>query len=205
MLETTFYLVRHGQIDANIERRWFGSTDAMLNASGIEQADRLCSVFKQHYADITATYSSPLLRTMRTAQGVTGDHFAPAIAHSGLREYGIGELEGLHFDVLQSQHQFFDKIAADLDYAPNGGESVNQVRDRMLAAFNELQHKHAGEQIAIVSHGAAMGVALATLLRGAAFPFDEYHMANTGVSKLVLGGKAPRLVFFNQVDHLADL
>ena len=39
--KTVIYLVRHGEIDANVARRWFGSTDGELNANGIAQADRL--------------------------------------------------------------------------------------------------------------------------------------------------------------------
>ncbi|MEJ6591045.1 MAG: histidine phosphatase family protein, partial [SAR86 cluster bacterium] len=90
MTETTIYLVRHGQIDANVDRRWFGSTDSNLNAQGLQQADRLTALFQEQYPAITASYSSPLKRTMRTAKGVTGDFFGPASAHPGLREYAIG-------------------------------------------------------------------------------------------------------------------
>jgi len=204
MTETTVYLVRHGQIDANVERRWFGSTDSNLNAKGQQQADRLTSLFQKQYPAITASYSSPLKRTMSTAKGLTGEFFGPAKAHPGLREYAIGELEGIHFDALHAGHRFFDKIAADADYAPSGGESVNQVRDRMVDTLEELRLRHIGEEIAVISHGAAMAIALATLLKGSALPFNDYHMDNTGVSKLVLG-KTPKLVFFNRVTHLEGL
>ena len=85
MTETTVYLVRHGQIDADVERRWFGSTDSSLNAKGQQQADRLASLFKKQYPTITASYSSPLKRTMSTAKGLTVEFYEPAKAHTTYR------------------------------------------------------------------------------------------------------------------------
>jgi probable phosphoglycerate mutase len=201
--KTVIYLVRHGEIDANVARRWFGSTDGELNARGIAQADRLGDYFKSEYPHITKIYSSPLKRTMRTAQGLAGAHLAPAEPHPGLREYGIGELEGTAFEELVTEHRFFDKIAASSDFAPPGGESVNQVRDRMLATLFELHDRHLGEHIAVVSHGAAMAIALTQLLQGTAYPFNDFHMGNTGISKLVLR-PSPALLLFNHTGHLED-
>jgi 2,3-bisphosphoglycerate-dependent phosphoglycerate mutase len=201
--KTVIYLVRHGEIDANVARRWFGSTDSELNANGIAQADRLGDYVKQQYPQISKIYSSPLKRTMRTAQGLAGAHLAVAEPHPGLREYAIGELEGCAFEELATEHRFFDKLAQSADYAPPGGESVNQVRDRMITTLFELHDRHPGEHIAVVSHGAAMAIALTQLLQGTAYPFNEFHMANTGISKLILQ-PTPALLFFNHTGHLDD-
>ena len=74
---------------------------------------------------------------------------------------------------------------------------------RMLAAIADIREAHAGEEVAVVGHGAAMAIALAGLMDGKPFPFFQYHTSNTGLSKLVLGGD-PRLDFFDRTDHLEN-
>ena len=197
---TTIYLVRHGQIDANVEGRWFGSTDQALNPLGQRQAAKLGSEFERIFPLVSSIYSSPLIRTVSTAEGLSGDRL-PVIKHAGLREYGLGEFEGLHFDTLAVKHKFFEKNHQDQDHTPPGGESINQVRDRMLTTLQALTQAHAGESIVVVSHGAAMAIALSCLLRGNPYPFDDYHMSNTGVSTLVWDG-AWKLLSFNEARHL---
>jgi probable phosphoglycerate mutase len=198
---TTIYLVRHGQIDANVEGRWFGSTDQALNALGQCQAAKLGNGYDGLFPLVSAVYSSPLIRTISTAEGLSGDRL-PVTTHAGLREYGLGELEGLHFDTLAVKYKFFEKNHQDQDHAPPGGESINQVRDRMLTTLQALTQAHVGESIVVVSHGAAMAIALSCLLRGNPYPFDDYHMSNTGVSTLVWDG-AWNLLSFNDTRHLA--
>ena len=101
------------------------------------------------------------------------------------------------------EHKFFESIASSQDYAPEGGESPNQVCSRMVAALLRLRQRHQGQSIAIVSHGAAMGIALTHLFESRVVPFHEYHMVNTGYSKLVWSPE-PRLEFFNLSEHLTN-
>jgi len=197
---TVIYLVRHGEIDANVAGHWFGSTDQELNLLGEHQAAQLGSRYDESFSLVSAIYSSPLKRTLSTARGLSGDRL-PVTMHAGLREYGIGDLEGLAFEVLASEHDFFGKIHQDQNYAPQGGESINQVRDRMLDALQALRQAHVGETIVVVSHGAAMAIVLSHLLHGSPYPFDNYHMSNTGVSELVWD-ETWDLRSFNQTHHL---
>ncbi|HIG44300.1 MAG: histidine phosphatase family protein [bacterium] len=198
---TTFLLIRHGEIDANIDKRWHGATDSELNTRGMEQAGKMGRCLSKQYPNITKVYSSPLKRTMKTAMALADALGTTPEGHEGLREYGIGELEDTSYDSLLKDHDFFDSIARNQDFAPPGGESVNRVRDRMISAFDDIRHRHVGEKVALVSHGAAMAIALSELLKGSPFPFFDFHMSNTGVSQLVWGDSVA-LTSFNDTDHL---
>ncbi len=198
---TTFYLIRHGEIDANVEKRWHGATDSELNATGLDQASRMGEVVSRIFPEISMIYMSPLKRTIKTANALSDVATVPTVVHQGLREFAIGELEGVLFSELMERHKFFDAIAENQDYAPPGGESINQVRDRMLLAFNDIAQTHKGEHIAVVSHGAAMAIALADLFTGSPYPFFNYQMSNTGVSRLKWG-ESPELMSFDDTDHL---
>ncbi len=201
---TTMYFIRHGQIDANVTKRWHGSTDSALNQSGEVQASCLGNYLRQQRSNISAIYTSPLQRTTRTAELVGQPIGITPVAMAGLVEYGIGELEDTPYEDLQTKIGFFQEIEANLHYAPRGGESVHQVMLRMVSAIKLLASRHRGEEIAIVSHGAAIGIALAQLLDGAPYPFFKYHMVNTGLSKFMFTDKL-EMVYFNFTDHLQEI
>ncbi len=200
---TTCFLVRHGEIQANVERLWHGSTDSDLTPEGQKQISQL----GQHYSDknhsISAIYTSPLKRTIKTAQAISQARGAQVEPIAELVEYGIGEWEGLSYETIATQHGFFDSIAANQDFKPRGGESVNQVAERVLGAFYSLVDKHRGEQIMLVGHGAAFAILMAELLDGASYPFHDHHMSNTGVSRLEVSAEnhVSRPVFDN-TEHL---
>lgn len=199
--ETTIYLIRHGEIEANIQRRWHGRTDSELTDVGVEQAKRLGHYLHKQHNNIQSIYSSPLKRTRHTTELINKQLHLQPVFLDGLMEYGIGILENTPYDELHGQVGFFSKIAADPHYAPNHGESLREVMTRMLAAICAIRQKHVGQEVAVVGHGAAMAIALAGLMDGRPFPFFQYHTSNTGLSKLILG-ESSRLDFFDRTDHL---
>jgi broad specificity phosphatase PhoE len=200
---TIIYLIRHGQIAANVERRWHGSTNSPLNSLGEIQASRLGRHLKKQRPGISAIYTSPLLRTYRTAELVGQQLGVKPIPVDDLVEFGIGDLENTLFDDLLNKIGFFREIEADLRYAPVGGESVHQVMLRMVDAIETLVSQHRGDEIAVVSHGAAISIALAQMLDGSPYPFYQYHMDNTGLSKLSYTSRL-EMIDFNILDHLQE-
>ena len=173
-------LIRHGEIDANVQRLWHGTTDSELNQLGQRQADALGQKIHDKYPDITKVYCSPLKRTLNTAKAVAvGLGQVPELCPD-LIEYGIGEFEGTSYEDLQ-KHGFFTEIA-----------------------FQSLVASHPEERIALVGHGAAFGILLASLLDGNPFPFFERHLSNTGIAHLQVSDSIG-LLSFDDTDHLEGL
>lgn len=198
---TRLFFIRHGQIAANVQRIWHGWTDSPLTETGQQQAQQLL-----HYADdklskVAAIYSSPLQRTMNTAAPLSERLGLPITPVDKLKEYGIGELEGTAFSALVQDHDFFNKIFSQDDYAPPQGETKRQVRERILEAIAEIEARHRGEDVIIVSHGAVMGLALSHLLHQDDSQWGRYHVDNTALSLLSIGEQT-ELVEFNNCDHL---
>ena len=201
---THLILVRHGQIQANVDKLWHGWTDSALTETGHAQAERAAARIAEEHPDIAAVYASPLQRAYNTAQAIANALGLQVVEEPRLKEYGIGVLEGVSFGDLHREHDFFNQIDADAHYAPEGGESITQVGQRVRQAIAELQARHPGQKILAVSHGAAMALALADLLEQDFYAWNNYHFQNTAVTEVKLGN-SPELLRFNCIRHLDDL
>lgn len=199
---TRFWVVRHGQIAANVSFHWHGSTDSPLTATGRQQVERAAAYFARHDRPIEVAYHSPLTRTRDTALGISSRLGIEARPLPGLREYCMGEWEGLHYSELNEQRGLLERMQ-DPDWAPPGGESLKGVLQRMLDAFHGVAEQHPGQEVLMVGHGAATAVMLAHLLQQDALGWHTYHLQNCSVSEFWLHPE-PGLGLFNHIDHLQD-
>ena len=195
-------LVRHGEIDANVERRWHGSTDSALTERGREQVRRVAAYLARAHADAVAVYTSPLQRAQQTAQPIAAAlGIAPVVPSPALAEFGIGILENELYTDLAGHHRFFERIEADLAWAPSGGESLGSVADRVVGAWRGIVAAHPGAKVVVVSHGAVVAAGLASLVDRDPRRWGSYHQRNTSITELELGPTA-RVLSFDRVDHL---
>ena len=198
-------LIRHGQIAANIASLWHGSTDSPLTELGRRQARQVGELLRAktaraEYRPVTIL-TSPLERTRHTAEAIGAAlGLQPELEHD-LREYAIGELEGTPYQQLVDEHQFFAKAHRDHEYAPPGGESLAAVNRRVVNALQRIATTHDGEDVIVVGHGAAMGVALGSLLDGDPTRWNQYGIKNCSITELRLR-PVPVVLRLNDVEHL---
>lgn len=195
-------LVRHGQITANIESRWHGSTDADLTALGHQQAERVAAHLRRARPDVAAIYTSPLRRARDTAAPIGEALGLPVVVDPALAEYGIGVLENETFADLADRHRFFAQTEENPDWAPPGGESLAGVAARVLASWRDIAHRHPAHEVVLVSHGAAIATGLASLIDGDPRVWPRYRFRNTSITEVELEPVA-RLIALDVGDHLA--
>ncbi|HJY67123.1 MAG TPA: histidine phosphatase family protein, partial [Streptosporangiaceae bacterium] len=123
---TVTALLRHGQTPMSVQKRYAGRTDAPLTEVGVQQAaaaaKRLAS------AGLGVIVTSPLLRTVQTAQAVAAVTGAAVVTDDGFRETDFGAWEGLTFaEVRERWPAEITAWLADPDVAPPGGESFTDV------------------------------------------------------------------------------
>ena len=155
---TEFLLIRHGQTNWNIERKYTGQSDIPLNETGKAQARAAAA---QLQADPPAAiYSSDLIRAYDTAQIIAADLDITVQQDARLREIHQGVWEGLHFDEIKARfaNEFAAREDNPLEVAPPGGETVGQVQERVLQALAEIIRAHPDGRVAIVSHGLTLAV-----------------------------------------------
>ncbi len=154
----TVLLVRHGETEWNHERRIQGWAPSGLNDRGCRQAERAGDKLGGIY-DVDRIVASDLARTRETARilrprlGVARDRVA---FDRGWRERHFGTLQGLSHEGLFEGYPEFDVMkagAAALEATPEGGESIVDVRSRVLDAWVDLAGDIGDETAVVVTHG----------------------------------------------------
>jgi alpha-ribazole phosphatase len=155
---TRLVLVRHGETDWNVEGRYQGQSDVPLNANGLAQAEALAGQLGGERFE--AIYTSDLARAAQTAEALAARTGAPIHPDPRLREIDQGEWEGLLLAEIEARYaEAFQRRRLDpLTAQPPGGESVGQVRERVLEVIREISRIHPDGSVAVVSHGLAIAL-----------------------------------------------
>ncbi|WP_037176946.1 histidine phosphatase family protein [Rhodococcus sp. UNC363MFTsu5.1] len=187
-------LVRHGQTEANVERRLdtrlpgarlteFGESQAQ--AFGLAVAGRAPR----------ALVASPALRARQTAHFVERESGITAQVREGIHEAQAGELEDRSD---RESHELFMKVyhswhAGDLGVRVPGGESGYDILERYVPVLSSLREEFLEEpadeadtgDVLVVSHGAAIRLVAAQLAGiNGAFSANT-HLDNTQTVELV--------------------
>jgi alpha-ribazole phosphatase len=155
---TELILIRHGETDWNLEGRYQGQSDVPLNDHGLRQAHALAERLRGERLD--AIYSSDLSRARETAAVLAEATGAPLILDRRLREIDQGRWEGMLFEDIRGRYaEAFQRRKQDpLRVAPPGGETVGQLRQRVLDILKEILRQHPQGRVALVSHGLALAL-----------------------------------------------
>ncbi|NKY88552.1 bifunctional RNase H/acid phosphatase [Nocardia veterana] len=149
---TRLLLLRHGQTELSVERRYSGRGNPELTALGREQAARAAKYLAAK-GDIAAVVTSPLGRARETAQAAAQALDVPVRVLDALTETDFGEWEGLTFaEAAQRDPELHQRWLGDPSLPAPGGESFDAVRERVEAARRDLIALYPGQNVVVVSH-----------------------------------------------------
>lgn len=148
------HLFRHGQTDWNAERRVQGQSESQLDATGRQQARDLGERIR--HLDFAKIYCSSSERTRQTADLAFAHADFDVTYLDSLREIHMGPWEGrLYDDIAREEPGSFQHFWHEPHlYDVKGAETFAQLQNRAMTAINEIAEQHAGQRIALVSHGA---------------------------------------------------
>ena len=191
------FLIRHGQTAWNVDRRAQGHADIELDATGVDQANRLAQTF--HDRRLERIYTSDLKRSYDTAVPLAKVTKAELISTDQLRERSFGEWEGKPYEAIRAG--VLASAAPSEEFVPPGGESMVAVQKRLNKWWNGLEEQHGN--IAIVSHGGSCSLLLAMLLGAPPSASRSFSFANTGLTELSRRDDgAFQMVRYNSIAHL---
>lgn len=202
MQVTRILVVRHGETAWNRDTRIQGHTDIELNAHGRWQAERLAQALREE--PIAAFYASDLSRARDTADSTARLHGKAVHTHTGLRERAFGSFEGLTWAEIESLHP--QHAAAwrqrEPDFVPPGGESLQQLQARVVAAVNQIAAQHPGEQVLMVAHGGVLDILYRAATRLELQAPRSWTMTNTAINRLLWSPEGLSLVGWADTTHL---
>ncbi|EOR71032.1 bifunctional RNase H/acid phosphatase [Thermobifida fusca] len=148
---TRLLLLRHGQTPMSVERRFAGIGDIPLTEVGHEQAKAAARRLAQRPVDVVV--SSPLRRTLDTAQYVAKECGLDVEVEEDFREADFGAWEGMTFaEARKHSPQEFHRWLSDPHVPPPGGESFAEVSRRVTRARDRVLARHRGRTVVVVTH-----------------------------------------------------
>jgi probable phosphoglycerate mutase len=198
---TTLLLIRHGETEWNRERRFQGVVDVSLSERGRSQAELLAAWLAHEPLD--AIYSSDLLRARATAETVAAGRM-DVVLEPRFREAGFGVFEGLtHEEAKEAHpHAYHAWRANALRHRPPGGETLEALTARCIAAVGELLPRHPGGTMAVVAHGGPVRALVCELLGMGLALYPVLSVDNASITRLRFGRRGPSLVGLNDIGHL---
>jgi probable phosphoglycerate mutase len=202
MATTRIFLVRHGETDWNAAGRIQGQSDTPLNAVGRLQAERVAR--RLSCEAIHALYSSDLVRARDTASIIGQVLGLPVWTSAQLRERRYGGWEGLTWEEIQRRfpEQVAERRARPMDFAPPGGESARQLLSRARDAIQAIARRHAGENVAVVTHGGFCYVLLHHILGDVNGDRGAFTFGNASLHTLEVAGDRWSVIVLNDTAHL---
>ncbi len=197
-------IVRHGETDYNVQRRWQGWLPTPLNAHGREQAQALAAYLRGHAID--AIYSSDSPRAYQTAQPVGMALGLTVQADERLREMNLGIFQGSTTEENWKKYPVeLEAYQADkMDYVHPQGESRRELQERMYHAWEDITGKESGKTVMLVTHGGSIRLLLPKLFKDGVFEHGQFVVPNTSITTIERDGKGWRLVELGATPHLPD-
>jgi probable phosphoglycerate mutase len=202
MQATRIIAVRHGETAWNVDTRIQGHLDIALNDTGQWQARQVAKALAAE--PLTAIYSSDLQRAHATAHAIAQASGAPLVPEPGLRERSFGTLEGRTFAEIETElpEQARRGRQRDPPVAPEGGETLVQLRERIAATTHRLAAQHSGGLIVLVAHGGVLDV-LYRLATGQELQAPRtWQLANASINRLLWTPQGLTLVGWADTQHL---
>ena len=158
---TRIYIVRHGQTEWNVERRFQGHQDSPLTVLGVQQAEWLAEALREECID--AFYASTSTRAFRTAEIIRGERELPVHACEGLKEINLGVWEGgIQQELEAAEPERYGAFWNDPEtFRVEGGETFTEVAARASAVLDEILQRHVGETVLISTHTVVLKLLMA--------------------------------------------
>ncbi|RSU16315.1 hypothetical protein CBF28_01955 [Vagococcus carniphilus] len=165
-MQTTLYLIRHGQTLWNQEKRMQGLKNSELTEKGITQAKLLGEKLKKQ-VPIDLIVTSPSIRAQKTTHYINQKMNLPIEVNNGFQEINMGNWEGKTYEEIKKEaplewHNFWFNPASF--QALNGGETFDTLSNRCGSSLDELIQMNEGKKIAIVSHRITIKSMVSTIL-----------------------------------------
>jgi len=199
---TTLILIRHGYTDWNDKKLAGWLPDVHLNDLGKNQAEELPR--RLAALDISAIYSSPLERTVETAQPLAKARRLRIQRVADLGEVNFGDWQGQTLKVLSGKKEWRIVQAAPSAFQFPNGESFRGTQSRAVGAIEKISAGRAKDTIVAFSHGDVIKLIVAYYSGIALDNFQRIAISPASISVIERGPFGARLGRLNDTGPLQN-
>jgi len=201
-MPTTVLLIRHGETAWNRAKIFRGVYDIPLNDNGRAQARHLADALALRPID--AAYTSPLSRASETAHIALQPHGIKAAVHQGFKDFDYGDWTGLEDQVVANKwpEEHARWLSAPHQTRPPGGDTLQEVLERALAALEEIAQKHVGETVALFAHRVVNKLLILGLLTLGLERFPFIRQDNCCVNEFLRTDMGYVVISLNDIAHI---
>ncbi len=200
-MSTKLILIRHGQTEWNLKKKYCGFTDIGLNATGRAQVKKLQKKLENYKINII--YSSDRKRAIQSAKILFNKREMKIIPD--LKEVGFGIFEGLSYKQIMKKHGLLYSKWLSKPYSISlpKGESLKILEKRVSKAIRKIASLHKNKVIAIVCHGGVTSVFLNHIMKTK----DFWGRVTDSASLTIVEFKNNKwkIILFNDTKHLSRL
>jgi probable phosphomutase (TIGR03848 family) len=197
---TTLILIRHGHTDSADKKLTGWLPDVHLNETGQKQAQELPARLAR--VEIAAIYSSPLERTLETAQPLAKARGLRIHRVNDLGEVKFGEWQGQTLKVLSNKKEWKIVQAAPSTFQFPDGESFRETQSRAVGAIEKIVADHAKDTVVAFSHGDVIKLIVAYYSGIALDNFQRIAISPASISVIELCPFGARLGRLNDTGPL---
>ncbi|SPM36222.1 bifunctional RNase H/acid phosphatase, partial [Mycobacterium rhizamassiliense] len=200
---TRFLLLRHGQTELSVHRRYSGRGNPELTELGRHQAAAAAGYLAQR-GGIAAVISSPLQRAYDTATAAAKALGLDVTVDDDLIETDFGAWEGLTFtEAAERDPDLHRRWLGDTRTKPPGGESFDAALERVTRARERIIAAHEGTTVLVVSHVTPIKMLLRLALDAGPGILYRLHLdlASLSIAEFY-SDEASSVRLVNQTDYL---
>lgn len=196
-MTTTFYLVRHGVTSDTAHRLTGWKEGVHLTEEGERQAEAVAERLSD--VPLRAVYSSPIDRTLETAEFIARRHGLRVRKRKAIGEVRYGRWTNKPYRSLMKT-----KLWTIVQTYPSGarfpdGEGLWEAQNRALADIEKMRQAHPRQSICCVSHADVIKLVTAHYLGVHMDLFQRLDISPGSITVISLGDHGPRVHTVNTV------
>ena len=186
------YIVRHGETEWNVIKRFQGQLNTPLTEKGMEKLGKTGKKLKNILFD--QVYTSELERTVNSAEIILNEN--NGYKNNKLELQKLAELNEVYFGVWQglTYEEVFLKYPEEADnYFYNvknynaenvEAENLKDALERFLKGINKILSRHKSGNILVVTHGTVFEMFINYVENKSIFDIDERTLMGNGDYKV---------------------
>ena len=186
------YIVRHGETEWNVIKRFQGQLNTPLTEKGMEKLGETGKKLKNILFD--QVYTSELERTVNSAEIILNEN--NGYKNNKLELQKLAELNEVYFGVWQglTYEEVFLKYPEEADnYFYNvknynaenvEAENLKDALERFLKGINKILNRHKSGNILVVTHGTVFEMFINYVENKSIFDIDERTLMGNGDYKV---------------------